>query len=165
MNPRIAIGALSLSAVALIGLWQHEGWTERAVIPVPGDVPTVGPGLTKREDGTPVRMGDTIKPLEGARRSLSHIQADESQLKRCVTAPLHQAEYDLLVSAAYQFGPAAVCKSSMVRRANAGDYAGACEAYLLYRFVAGRDCALPGSGCRGVALRAQARRDACMAVQ
>jgi lysozyme len=164
-HPRIAIGALSLSAAALVALWDQEGWTERAVIPVKGDVPTVGPGLTKRADGSPVQMGDTIKPLEGIRRSLAHVQKDEAGLKACITAPLYQAEWDILVDAAYQYGPATVCKSSMVRRANAGDYRGSCEAYLMYRFVAGRDCALPGSGCRGVAIRAQKRRDACMAVQ
>lgn len=162
---RIAIGALALSAAGLVGMWQHEGWTERAVIPVKGDVPTVGPGLTRREDGTPVQMGDTITPLDGARRSLAHIQRDERGLKACVTAPLHQAEYDLLVDHAYQYGVKATCASTVVRKVNAGDYAGACEAYLAWRFVAGRDCSLPGSGCRGVYLRSQARRDKCMAVQ
>lgn len=162
---RVAIGALSLSAVGLVGLWNHEGWLDRAAIPVQGDVLTVGPGLTKREDGTPVQMGDTIKPLEGARRSLAHIQQDEKGLKTCVTAPLHQAEYDPLVSHAYQFGVQKTCWSQVVKKTNAGDYAGACEAYLSWRFVAGRDCSLPGSGCRGVWLRAKDRRDACMAVQ
>jgi lysozyme len=162
---RNSIAALSLSAVALVALWQQEGWTERAVIPVPGDVPTVGPGLTKREDGSPVQMGDTIKPIDGARRSLAHIQQGEAALKRCVTAALHQAEYDLMVDFGYQYGMPALCKSSIVRAANAGDYAGSCEAYLLYRFVAGRDCSAPGSGCRGVWLRSQGRRNKCMAAQ
>lgn len=160
---RIAVGALSLSAAALIALWDQEGWTERAVIPVAGDVPTVGPGLTRREDGSPVRMGDTITPLQGARRSLAHVQHDESGVKRCVTAPVSQAEYDLMVDFAYQYGVSTLCKSSIVREANAGNYAASCAAYAKYRFVAGRDCALPGSGCRGVALRAQARRDRCEA--
>ena len=110
-------------------------------------------------------MGDTTTPVAALQRTLAHIQKDEAGLKRCISAPLHQAEYDLLVDAAYQYGPATVCKSSMVREANAGNYAASCEAYLKYRFVAGRDCALPGSGCRGVAIRVKARRDACMAVQ
>lgn len=162
---RNGIGALALSAAALVAIWNQEGWTERAVIPVEGDVPTLGPGLTKRADGSPVQLGDTIKPLEGARRSLAHIQQDEAGVKRCITAPLHQAEYDLAVDFAYQYGVAALCKSSIAREANAGRYAASCEGYAKYRFVAGRDCALPGSGCRGVALRALARRDKCMAAQ
>jgi lysozyme len=162
---RIWIGGLSLSAAAMVALWNQEGWTEHAVIPVKGDVPTVGPGLTSRPDGSPVRMGDTIKPLDGARRSLAHLQKDEAGIKRCVTAALHQAEYDLMVDFAYQYGVPTLCRSSIVREANAGNYEKSCEAYLLYRFVAGRDCSLPGSGCRGVWLRAQGRRNKCLGAQ
>lgn len=162
---RIVVAGLTISAAAWFGLVEHEGWTEKAVIPVKGDVPTVGPGLTKRADGTPVQMGDTVKPIEGIRRSLAHVQKDEAGLKACVTAPLSQAEYDLLVDHAYNYGVKATCSSTMVREANAGRYAAACEGYLLYRKVAGRDCSLPGSGCRGVWLRSQKRHEACKAAQ
>lgn len=163
MKHRVAISALAVSAAFVIAeLWPHEGWTERAVVPVPGDVPTVGPGLTKRPDGTPVRMGDTVKPLEGAARSLAHIQKDETQLRSCVTAPLTQGEYDVLVGFAYQFGVARVCSSGIVAAINAGNYKAACDGYLKYRFVAGRDCSLPGSTCRGVWVRAQDRQKKCL---
>jgi GH24 family phage-related lysozyme (muramidase) len=163
---RIAVAALSLSAAAMVAIWGEEGWTESTVIPVKGDVPTVGPGLTKRPDGSPVRMGDTIKPLEGARRSLAHLQQGEAALRRCITAPMHQAEWDIVNDFAYQYGTAAACRSSIVREANAGNYAASCEAYLKFRFVAGYDCSTPGNTrCRGVWLRSKARRDACMAVQ
>ncbi len=162
---RIGIASLALSAAALVALWDREGWTDTAVIPVKGDVPTVGPGLTKRPDGSPVQMGDRITPLEGAHRSLAHVQKDEAGVKACVTAPLSQVEYDTMVDFAYQYGVSTLCKSSIVREANAGRYAQSCDAYTLYRFVAGRDCSAPGSGCRGVWLRSQARRDKCMGVQ
>jgi lysozyme len=160
---RTTIAALSVSAAAFVALIAHEGWTDRAVIPVKGDVPTVGPGLTKRPDGSPVQMGDTIKPVEGITRSLAHIQESETALKRCVTAPVSQVEYDILVDFAYQYGEAATCKSGMVRAINAGDYAASCEAYLRYRFVAGYDCSTPGNRrCPGVWTRSQARRDKCV---
>lgn len=168
---RIAAGALMVSAALVIGhLWPEEGWTDTAVVPVKGDVPTVGPGLTKREDGSPVRMGDRITPLEGARRSLAHIQQDESRIKQCVTAPLHQAEYDLMVDFAYQYGVAALCRSSIVAKANAGDYRGSCEAYLKYRFVAGYDCSTqvdgkPNRRCWGVWTRQLERHQKCMEAQ
>lgn len=160
---RNTIAALSVSAAAFVALIAHEGWTDRAVIPVKGDVPTVGPGLTKRPDGSPVQMGDTIKPVEGVQRSLAHIQKSETALKRCVTAPVSQTEYDVLVDFAYQYGESATCKSSMVRLINAGDYAGSCDAYLRYRFVAGYDCSTPGSRrCPGVWTRSKERRDKCV---
>lgn len=160
---RRTIAALSVSAAAFVALVAHEGWIDRAVIPVKGDVPTVGPGLTKRADGSPVQMGDTIKPVEGIQRSLAHIQKSETALKRCVTGPVSQAEYDLLVDFAYQYGEAATCKSGMVRAINAGDYAGSCEAYLRYRFVAGYDCSTPGNRrCIGVWNRTKERHAKCM---
>lgn len=164
-HPRTTIGALSVSAAAMVALISHEGWTDKAVIPVKGDVPTVGPGLTKRTDGSPVQMGDTIKPIEGIQRSLAHIQKDEAGVKRCVTAPLSQTEYDLMVDFSYQYGPSALCNSSIAKLANAGDYAGACKAYERFRFAAGRDCSIRSNGCYGVWLRSQERAKKCMEVQ
>lgn len=162
---RSAVAGLSVSALAFVALLGSEGWSDRAIIPVKGDVPTIGPGLTKRADGSPVQMGDTIKPVEGVQRSLAHIGKDEQGIKACITAPLSQAEYDLMVDFAYQYGAGALCKSSIASEANAGRYQQSCAGYLKYRFVAGRDCSLPGSGCRGVWARSQGRYEKCVAAQ
>jgi lysozyme len=164
-NPRTAIGALSLSAAAFVALVAHEGYTDKAVIPVKGDRPTVGFGSTFREDGTPVQMGDTITAPRAVSRSLAHIGKDETALKQCVTGPLSQAEYDLLVDFSYQYGTAAACKSSIVRNINAGDYIAACQSYGRFRFVAGRDCSVRSNGCYGVYTRSQERVKKCMAAQ
>lgn len=166
MRQRWAAGALALSAAGFVGIIANEGYTDRAVVPVEGDRPTVGFGSTFREDGTPVQMGDTTTPPKAVARSLSHVQQSETGLKRCVTGPLTQGEYDILVDFSYQYGTAAACRSSMVRLTNAGDYAGACEAYLRYRFVAGYDCSTPGNRqCWGVWVRSKERRDRCMEEQ
>ena len=163
IRPRTAIGALSLSAAALVGLLTHEGYTDRAVVPVQGDRPTVGFGSTFRDDGSPVQMGDTITPQKAVARTHAHIQRDESGIKRCVTAPLYQHEYDQMVSFAYQYGVPTLCRSSIVRYANAGRYAESCEGYLKYRFVAGYDCSTPGNRrCPGVWTRSQKRYQQCM---
>ena len=55
-NAKIAVAAMSLSAAAFVGLAVHEGYTDRAVIPTKGDVPTVGFGSTRHEDGSRVQM-------------------------------------------------------------------------------------------------------------
>lgn len=130
MSYRNGVAALSLSAAALVGLWNYEGWTDTAVVPVPGDVPTVGPGLTQRADGSPVRMGDRVKPIEGAQRSLAHIQKDETAVKKCVRVPLHQYEYDAYISLAYNIGSGSFCSSTLVKKLNTEDYAGACAEIL-----------------------------------
>lgn len=164
---RNTVGALVLSAAGLIALVSHEGYTDRAIIPVPGDRPTVGFGSTFNPDGSPVKMGDTTTPQKALRMSLAHISKDELQLKRCVTAPISQAEYDILVDFAYWRGRAGACRSDVVQLLNEGDYIGSCNAYLNLdsRRATGKDCSLPGSGCRGVWVRAQERHKKCMEAQ
>jgi len=163
---RSHVAGLALSASALVGLIAHEGYTDKAVVPVKGDRPTVGFGSTFKEDGTPVKMGDTITPQKAIARTLAHIQKDESKLKQCVTAPLSQAEYDLMIDFAYQYGTGTLCQSAIVKSANAGDYLASCKGYLLYKKVAGYDCSTPGNRrCPGVWTRSQERYKTCMAAQ
>jgi len=69
ISPRSTLAALSLSAAALVGLVLHEGYSDRAIIPVQGDVPTVGFGSTTLADGTPVKMGDTTTPPQALARA------------------------------------------------------------------------------------------------
>ncbi len=164
---RLAVASLSLSAAGLVGLALKESYTSTAVIPIPGDRPTLGFGSTFDEQGRPVKMGDTITPPKALARTLGHIQKDETQLKRCVTGPLSQAEYDILVDFAYWRGAGGTCRSDVVKHINAGRYTDACAAYLLLdsRRAAGKDCAIPANKCRGVWLRAQERHTKCMDVQ
>lgn len=158
--------ALSASAALLVSLVVSEGYTDKAVIPVKGDVPTVGFGMTYRPDGTPVQMGDRTNPIDAIQRSLSHIQKDEIGIKKCVTAPLSQVEYDLMVNFAYQYGVPTLCRSSMVKKANVGDYIGSCKAYLQYKRVNGYDCSTPGNKrCWGVWQRSVERYNDCMEAQ
>ena len=155
MKHRATIGALSLSAAALVGLVAHESYTDKAVIPVKGDRPTVGFGSTFRDDGSPVQMGDTTTPPKALARTLAHIQKDEAGLKRCVTAPLSQAEYDAYVSLTYNIGVVAFCSSTLVTLLNAGKYREACEQILRWdRFQ--------GKPLRGLTLRRQREYQQCI---
>ena len=130
---RTAIVSLALSAAGLVGIVLHEGYTDTAVIPVPGDVPTVGFGTTEG-----VRMGDKITPPKALERALQDVGKFEGALKQCVRVPLHQYEYDAYVSLAYNIGPAAFCSSTLVRKLNAGDYAGACAEISRWVYSGGR---------------------------
>lgn len=153
--PKIAIAALSLSAAGFVGLVSHEGWSDTAIIPVKGDVPTVGPGLTKRPDGSPVQLGDKVKPLEGIQRSLAHIEADETGIKRCIKVPLSQAEYDSFISLAYNIGVSGFCNSTLVKMLNAGDYIGACKQILRWDKFKGKPL-------RGLTIRREKEYQKCM---
>lgn len=133
IRQRIAIGLLSMSATAFVGLLGYEGYTGQAIIPVPGDVPTVGFGTT---DG--VKMGDTITPPKAVQRAYVDVAKYEGAIKQCVKEPLYQHEYDAFVSLAYNIGPKAFCGSTLVRRINAGDHPGACKEILRWNKVGGR---------------------------
>jgi hypothetical protein len=65
---RRTVAALTLSAAALVGIVLHEGYTDRAVIPVKGDVPTIGFGTT-----TGVKLGDTTTPPKALARALTDV--------------------------------------------------------------------------------------------
>ena len=133
MIDRRAVAALTLSAAGLVSLLQSEGYTSRAVIPIKGDVPTIGFGTT---DG--VKMGDTITPQAAVSRALSDVSRFEGALKRCVKVPLTQGEYDAYLSLSYNIGSGAFCGSTLVRKLNASDYAGACEQVLVWDKAGGR---------------------------
>ncbi|SEQ19987.1 Phage-related lysozyme (muramidase), GH24 family [Giesbergeria anulus] len=167
IKQRLAVAMLSLSAMGFSGIALHESYTEKATIPIPGDRPTVGFGSTFKEDGSPVKMTDTTTPQRAIRMSLAHIGKDELQLKRCVTGPLNQAEYDILVDFSYWRGSGGACRSEVVKSINRGDYVASCEAYLNLdsRRATGKDCKDSLNRCRGVWLRAQDRYQRCMEAQ
>jgi lysozyme len=164
---RLHVGALAISAAAFVGLVSHEGFTSSAVVPIPGDRPTYGFGSTFKADGTPVKMGDTITPPQAVRLAVSHLAKDEVVLRKCVTAPMSQVEWDTLSEFAYWRGATGACRSDVVKHTNAQRYADACAAYLVLdsRRAAGKDCSDPANKCRGVWLRAQERHRKCMEAQ
>jgi lysozyme len=147
---RTKIAALALSASALVGLAVHEGYREEAYIPVAGDVPTIGFGTTGG-----IRLGDKIDPVRALQRKLSDIEQFEGTLKQCVKVPLQQYEYDAYISLSYNIGSSAFCRSTLVRKLNAGDYAGACLEILRWD-------KFKGEPLRGLTIRRQAEYQQCI---
>jgi lysozyme len=160
---RIAVAALTISGAGLVGIALHEGYTDQAVIPIHGDRPTVGFGSTTRPDGTPVRMGDRTTPPQALRKALADIEGQfESPLRQCIKVPLHQHEWDFAVSMSYNIGASAFCRSTIVRRWNSGDYAGGCEAVMMWKYAAGKDCSVRANNCYGLIVRREAERRQCL---
>jgi lysozyme len=165
---RVAVAALSLSAAGFVAILNHEGYTDRAVIPTKGDVPTYGFGSTTREDGTPVRMGDRTTPVKAVNRTLAYLQGAEAEMRTTLGGvELTQGEYDLYLSWRYQYGAARWRQSTMLRELRAGNYSAACEALLLYKFSQKRDCSKPENwgprGCKGVWDRSVENHAKCIA--
>lgn len=127
---------LTLSAAALIGIAVHEGYRDRAYDDGVG-VQTVGFGTTQG-----VRKGDTTTPERALIRLGQDVSGKEQELRSCIRVPLYQREWDAYVSWAYNVGTGAACGSTLVRKLNAMDYAGACKELLRWTRAGGRE--LPG---------------------
>ena len=164
---RIAVAALSLSLAGFAAWQANEGFTSRAIIPTKGDVPTIGHGSTRYEDGRPVKMGDTITRERAAVLARNLMREDERQFAASLPGvKLHQVEYDVYLDFVGQYGIGNWRGSSMRRHLIAGEYAPACKALLRYRFAAGYDCSTPGNKrCWGVWQRQVKRYEQCMGVQ
>ena len=149
-NPRIAIGALALSATTLVGIALHEGFEPKAYVPVAGDVPTIGFGTTDS-----VKMGDTITVERALVKLLQDANKFERAVKRCAPVPMHNYEFAAFVSLAYNIGEGAFCRSTLVKKLNAQDYAGACQEILKWdRFK--------GKPLTGLTKRRQAEYQQCI---
>jgi lysozyme len=143
---RSAVAVLVLAASTLVGLAVHEGYKDEAYIPVPGDVPTIGFGSTGG-----VRMGDRTTPVRSLVRLLDEIEGIYAVgVKRCVTAPLYQHEYEAFVRLAYSVGVPTFCRKALPGREpnlidliNAERYSEACERIEAFKYGPGRRV-LPG---------------------
>lgn len=135
---RVGVAALTLSAAGMLSVTSSEGFSEKAIIPTKGDVPTYGYGSTRHADGSPVRMGETITRKQAELLLSKDVSLFSSAIKRCVKVPLSQGEFDAYVSLTYNIGDGAFCRSTLVKRLNAGDYAGACEEIKRWDKMGGR---------------------------
>lgn len=155
MTQRTQAGALVLSVAVLAAIAGYEGYRSTAYIPVPGDVPTIGHGTTRYEDGSAVKMGDRVTPERAQVLLRNDASTFERAVKRCAPVPMHPHEHDAFVSLAYNIGESAFCKSTLVRKLNAGDYAGACREILKWD-------KFKGQPLRGLTLRRQDEYQKCI---
>jgi lysozyme len=126
-SARQAVSGLGIGAALLVSILVHEGYTDKAMIPVPGDVPTIGVGRTEG-----VHMGDRTEPVREMVMLLKNLDKYGDRIKSCINVPLHQYEMDAFVSLSYNIGTGAFCSSTLVKKLNTGDYSGACEQILVW---------------------------------
>lgn len=127
-------GALLVAAIGLIG--GYEGLRTVAYKDVVG-VPTICFGETRG-----VKMGDTAT-VEQCKEMLGDGITDfAARLDKCLTAKVPDKPYMTFLSLAYNVGTGAVCKSTLVKKANAGDVRGACNELPKWNRAGGR--VIPG---------------------
>ena len=164
---RTAVVLLTMS-LAGFGAWKaNEGFTDVAVIPTKGDVPTIGHGSTRWEDGTRVRMGDTITRQRAEVLARNLLTEDEKAFAASLPGvKLFQDEFDLYMDFVGQYGIGTWRAGSPRRDLLAGNYVQACHSLLKYKYAAGYDCSTPGNKrCWGVWQRQLNRHAKCMEAQ
>lgn len=111
-----------------------------------------------------VCFGDTVNVVPGRTETREQCEARlERQLiahaepvLRCTPSLAgHDDQLAAATSLAYNVGVTAYCRSTVARRFNAGDWRGACDAFLAWRFAGGREI-------RGLLNRRRAERDICL---
>lgn len=99
---------------------------------------TIGYGWTQPVDGKPIRAGMTIKQETAERLLKTGLVSYESDVSRLVKVGLTQGQFDALVSFTYNLGSRSLSTSTLLRKLNAGDYAGAADEFLRWNKAGGK---------------------------
>jgi GH24 family phage-related lysozyme (muramidase) len=101
-------------------------------------VPTIGYGHT----GSDVKMGQQISQAQAEQLLRGDLSKFEAAVRKEVKVPLTQGQFDALVSFTYNLGPNALHDSQLLKKLNAGDYAGAQAEFGKFVHAGGK--VLPG---------------------
>ena len=99
---------------------------------------TIGYGWTQPVDGKPIRAGMTIKQETAERLLKTGLVSYESDVSRLVKVGLTQGQFDALVAFTYNLGARSLSTSTLLRKLNAGDYAGAADEFLRWNKAGGK---------------------------
>ena len=113
---------------------------------------TIGYGWTQPVEGKPIRAGMTIKQETAERLLKTGLVSYESDVTRLVKVGLSQGQFDALVSFTYNLGARSLSTSTLLRKLNAGDYAGAADEFLRWNKAGGKVL-------NGLTRRREAERD------
>lgn len=140
---------LLAAAVVLIGAF--EGVRTVAYID-PVGIPTICFGHTRG-----VEMGDTATMAECNALLKNEVLVHEAGMRRCLTNPdkLPDGAYVAFNSLTYNIGVGAFCRSTLVKKANAGDLVGACNELPRWNKAGG----IPW---RGLTIRREQERSICL---
>ncbi|SPF82136.1 Phage lysin (EC 3.2.1.17)  len=106
---------------------EHEGLRLKAYLDSVG-VWTIGYGDT----GPDVVKGLVITKEQAEERLRKRLVEFEGCVNRAVKVKLTQNQFDALVSLVYNIGPTNFNSSTLLRKLNAGDYAGAADQFLVW---------------------------------
>jgi lysozyme len=139
------------TAASLIAPWEGLATTAYPDKLAHG-LPTVCYGMTSYD--RPVKLGDTYTKQECVQFLAEDVVKYKAGLDKCIHVPLSDNKWAATVSLAYNVGVQATCRSTYVRRLNAGDPK-ACDSILAFNKASGHVV-------QGLVNRRNAERKVCM---
>lgn len=94
---------------------------------------TIGHGHTHN-----VSKGDVITQAQAEQFLRDDLQPIYITIETCVKVPLNQNQFDALCSFIFNVGGGNFAKSTLLKKLNAGDYAGAADEFLRWNKAAGK---------------------------
>lgn len=122
--------AIALLLTQFVGQW--EGYRDQAYLDMVG-VPTICYGETKG-----VKMGQKKTREECNALLVESLKGYEKEILRCIKTDMPPKVQGAIVSLAYNVGSGAVCKGSVAREANKGNFKQACDNLLKYNRAGGK---------------------------
>ena len=130
-KPRAAAASLIASASVLVGVAVHEGYSSTAYRDTAG-IATIGFG---QADGT--KVGETTNPVRALQVLQKSLDEHAKGMVQCIHVPISQGEYDAYLDFTYNVGVSAFCHSTLNKKLNQSNYAGACSELLKWNKAAG----------------------------
>lgn len=128
---------MQTSSAGRVAITQREGVVLTAYKDSVG-ILTIGVGHTSAAGKPTVTPGMKITKAEADEILSRDLATFEKAVNDAVKVSLNQNEFDALVSLAFNIGGGAFKKSTLVKRLNAGDRAGAANAFLMWNKAGGK---------------------------
>lgn len=129
---------MKVNAAAISLLKEFEGFKAEAYLD-PVGIWTIGYGITAEAGvGIVPKAGMKITEAEATEYLWRAVDKFAGHVEAALTRDANENEFGAMVSLAYNIGPGAFKKSTVLRKFNAGDKAGAADAFLLWNKAKGK---------------------------
>lgn len=143
-----AIAGVIMCAVPVVSGWEGLWLTAKPDTLAYG-IPTVCYGETEG-----VKVGDTYTKDQCQQMLAEKLPRYLAEINRCIKVPVSDKTRAAYLSFAYNVGSAGFCRSTALKKLNAGDGAGSCDALLMFNRAGGRVV-------KGLQNRREAERKLC----
>ena len=99
---------------------------------------TIGFGTIKYPNGVRVKRGDKCTEAQAEQYLRNDLIKFENAVNRLVKVPLNQNQFDALISFTYNLGETNLNSSTLLKKLNTKDYAGAAKELLRWNRAGGR---------------------------